>query len=193
VQWEQGTFPKALTIERIRAWERALLLTQDQLLAPPAAHPGVRDGRWRVVIEADTLETAIRRVAECLATRGRNLVRPEQPLGAKAVRNADLPAHRYGISAHRWPLIDVAVAYGMTLSHAHHSIAGMITRAAQFEFEIAVLDSIVGTGAADLSLTTTVADRRMHGLFGSSLSMDRAAAFASADARMAMPCISIPK
>ena len=197
-----GAFPKALTAERLRGWERALLLAWDQLLAPPAAHPGLRDGRLRVVVDAETLETTIRRVAGCLAIRGRNLVRPEQPLGAKAVRNADLPAHRYGISAHRWPLIDVAVAYGMTLSHAHHSIAGMITRAAQFEFEIAVLDSIVGTGAADHSLTTAVADRRMHGRFGSSLSMERAAAFASeilsrrivsADARMAMPCISIPK
>jgi hypothetical protein len=93
----------------------------------------VRDGRWRVLLEADTLETAIRRVAECLATRGRNLTRPEQPLGARASRDAHVLAHRYDVSTHHWPLIDVAVTYGMTLSHAHQTIAGMITRAAQFE------------------------------------------------------------
>lgn len=178
VQWEQGTFPKALTIERIRAWERALLLKQDQLLAPPAAHPRVRDGRWRVVIEADTLETAIRRVAECLATRGRNLVRQDQPLDSRACRDADLLAHRYGISTHRWPLIEVAVTYGMTLSHAHQTIAGMISRAAQFEFDIPVLDSIGAATAARLSSTTAFADLHMRDLLGPSLSMEQAAAFA---------------
>lgn len=202
VQWEQGTFPKALAIERIRAWERALLLAPDQLLVPPAAHPGVRDGRWRVVIEAETLETAIRRVAECLATRGRNLVRPEQPLDAQAGRNADLLAHRYGIGTRRWPLIDVAVAYGITLSHAHQTIAGMITRAAQFKFEIAVLDSIVEASAASLPSTTAVAGGRMRDLLGPSLSMERAAAFASeivsrriadADAHIAVTYASIPR
>ncbi|MFM0613186.1 helix-turn-helix domain-containing protein [Paraburkholderia nemoris] len=202
LQREKGTFPKALTAERLRAWERALLLAPDQLLAPPAAHPGLRDGRWRVVIEAETLETAIRRVAECLATGGRNLVRPEQPLDAKAVRNADLLAHRYGIGAHRWPLVDVAVAYGITLSHAHQTIAGMIVRAAQFEFDIAVLDALVEASAAGLPSTTAVADRRMRDLLGPSLSMERAAAFTSevlsqriarADARMAAACTSIPQ
>ncbi|MFM0100857.1 helix-turn-helix transcriptional regulator [Paraburkholderia nemoris] len=178
-QWEQGTFPKALTAERFRAWEHALLLAPDQLLAPPAAHPGLRDGRWRVVVEAETLETAIRRVAECLATRGRSLVRPEQPLDAKAVRNADLLAHRYGIGTRRWPLIDVALAYGITLSHAQQTIAGMIARAAQFEFDIAVLDAIAEASAAGLPSTTTVGDRRMRDLLGPSLSMERAAAFTS--------------
>lgn len=202
LQWEQGTFPKALTVAHLRNWERALLLAPDQLLTPPAAHPGVRDGRWHVVVEAQTLEAAIRRVAECLATRGRNLVRPEQPLDAQTGRNADLLAHRYGIGTHRWPLIDIAVTYGITLSHAHQTIVGMIARATQFEFDIAVLDSIVEAGAAGLSSTTAVDDSRMHDLLGPSLSMERAAAFASeilfrriasADARVAMACTSVPK
>ena len=202
LQWEQGTFPKALTAARLHAWERALLLAPDQLLAPPAAHPGLRDGRWRVVVKAETLETAIRRVAECLATRGRNLVRPEQPLDAKACRDAELLAHRYGLGTRRWPLIDVAVAYGITLSHAHQTVAGMIVRAAQFEFEIAVLDAIVEASAAGLPSTTAVADGRMRDLLGPSLSVERAAAFAieilarridGTAARIAVACTSVPK
>ncbi|NMM03536.1 hypothetical protein HHL24_37365 [Paraburkholderia sp. RP-4-7] len=64
------------------------------------------------------------------------------------------------------------------------------------------LDSIVEAGAAGLSSTTAVADSRMHDLLGPSLSMERAAAFASeilfrriasADARVAMACTSVPK
>ncbi|MFM0640949.1 helix-turn-helix transcriptional regulator [Paraburkholderia metrosideri] len=202
LQWEQGTFPKALTVARLRAWARALLLAPDQLLAPPATHPGLRDGRWRVVVKAETLETAIRRVAECLATRGRNLVRLEQSLDAKACRDAALLAHRYGTGTRRWPLIDVAVAYGITLSHAHQTIAGMIARAAQFEFDVAVLDAIVEVSTAALLPTTVVTGRRMHDLLGSSLSMERGAAFASeilsrrissADACMAAGYTSIPQ
>jgi hypothetical protein len=200
LQWEQGTFPKALTAARLRAWARALLLAPDQLLAPPATHPGVRDGRWRVVVEAETLETAIRRVTECLATRGRNLVRPAQPLEANAGRDADLLAHRYGIGTRRWPLIDVAVAYGITLSHAHQTVAGMIARAAPFEFDIAVLDAIVKNGAAGPSSTCAGADVRVRELLGPTLSMEHAAAFtgeilsrriACADARMAVACAGI--
>ncbi|NUY01472.1 helix-turn-helix domain-containing protein [Paraburkholderia sp. JPY169] len=38
-QWEQATFPKVLTAQRLRAWERALLLAPGELLAPPASHP----------------------------------------------------------------------------------------------------------------------------------------------------------
>ncbi|MGF6508557.1 transcriptional regulator with XRE-family HTH domain [Paraburkholderia sp. 32] len=107
LRWEQGTFPKALTVARLRGWERALLLAPGQLLAPPASHPGVGDGRWRVTIGTETLEAAIHRVAACLATRGRNLLQPEQPLDAKAARDADLLAHRYGVGAHRRPLVDL--------------------------------------------------------------------------------------
>ncbi|MFM0075980.1 hypothetical protein PQQ86_33005 [Paraburkholderia sediminicola] len=136
------------------------------------------DGRWRVVIEAETLEAAVRCVAECLATRGRNLVTPEQPLEAQASRNADLLAHRYGIGTHRWPLIDVAVAYGITLSHAHQTIARMIARAAQFKFDIGVLDAIGEAIAAGDSPTTAVTDVHLCNLLGPSLSMERAEAFA---------------
>ncbi|CAB3776238.1 hypothetical protein LMG28614_00174 [Paraburkholderia ultramafica] len=200
-RWEQGTFKRAMTAQRLRAWERALLLAPGQLLAPPAAHPAVREGRWRVTVEAGTLEGAIRRVAECLATRGRHLLRPEQPLDAKAGRDADLLAHRYGIGRHRWPLIDVAVANGITLAHAHRTIARMIARAAQFEFDITVLDAIVEASSAGLSSATVFAEGRMRELLGPSLSVERAAAFASeivsrriagADARMAVACTSIP-
>lgn len=180
VQWEQGTFPRALTVERLRAWERALLLTPDDLLTFPPAHPRVRDGRWRVVVEADTFEMAILRVAECLATRGRNLFRLGQPLEARASRDADLLAHRYGIGPRRrWPLIDVAVTYGITLAHAQQTIARMIAQAAQFEFDISVLDAIEEAGATGRSSTTPVVDFRTRELLGASLSMVRAAAFAS--------------
>jgi len=88
LRWEQGTFPKALTVARLRAWERALLLAPGQLLAPPVAHPRVCGGRWRVTIGTETLEAAVHCVAACLATRGRNLLQPEQPLDAKAARDA---------------------------------------------------------------------------------------------------------
>ena len=100
MQWEKGTFPKALTVECLRAWERALLLTSDHLLTPLAAHPRVCDGRWCAVVEADTLEAAIYRVAECLATCGRNLIRLKQTLDARAARDGELLAHRYGIGVH---------------------------------------------------------------------------------------------
>lgn len=40
MQWERGTFPKALTADQLRAWECALLLAPGQLLAPPVSHPG---------------------------------------------------------------------------------------------------------------------------------------------------------
>jgi transcriptional regulator with XRE-family HTH domain len=200
-EWEQGKC-HPLTAQRLRTWERALLLAPGQLLAPPASHPGVLDGRWRVPVEADTLDTAIRRVAECLATRGRNLLMPEQPLDAQAGRDAELLAHRYGIGVHRWPLIDVAVSHGISLSHARQTIARMIARAAVFAFEIPVLDSIVEASAAGVSSTTAVADGRMRDLLGPSLSMERAAAFAreilsrriaGADARRVVACTGIPK
>ncbi|MEX3966809.1 helix-turn-helix domain-containing protein [Paraburkholderia sp. EG286B] len=142
LQWEGGTFPKTLTADRLRAWARALLLAPEQLLALPAPHPGVHDGRWCVVIEAETLEDAIHRVAQCLATRGRNLLRPGQPLDKTASRKADLLAHRYGIGAHRGPLVAVAVPYGMAATEVRKTVARMITRSAQFAFEIPVLDAI---------------------------------------------------
>lgn len=178
LQWEHGTFPKALTVARLRTWERALLLAPGQLLAPPASHPGVGDGRWRVTIGTETLAAAIHRVAACLATRGRNLLQPEQPLDAQAARDADLLAHRYGVGAHRWPLVDVAVSYGIDPSHARQTVARMVARAAGFAFRIAVLDDMLAVGAAGFSFTTAVADGRMRDLLGPSLSMEHAAAFA---------------
>ncbi|KXU90048.1 hypothetical protein CI15_07720 [Paraburkholderia monticola] len=178
-KWEQGTFKRAMTAQRLRARERALLLVPGQLLALPAAHPAVHEGKWRVVVKTDTLEMEIRRVAECLATRGRHLLKPQQPLDARARRDADLLAHRYGMSRHRWPLVDVAVSFGISLSHAQQTIARMIARAAQFEFNIAVLDSIVEASAAGLSLATAVTHGRMRELLGPLLSIERAAAFAN--------------
>jgi post-segregation antitoxin (ccd killing protein) len=200
LQWEEGTFPKALHARRLCAWECALLLAPGQLLAPPASHPRVHDGRWRVIIEAQTLEAAIHRVTACLATRGRNLVRPEQPLDKVASRNADLLGHRYGIGAHRrWPLVDVAVSYGMARADVHKVVARLIARSAQFAFEIPVLDVIMEAGA--FLSTTADADGRMRDLLGPSLSVERAAAFAGeilsqrltgSDPRMAGACTSIP-
>ncbi|WP_429559807.1 helix-turn-helix domain-containing protein [Paraburkholderia youngii] len=178
LRWEQGTFPKALTVARLRTWERALLLAPGQLLAPPASHPGVRDGRWRVTIGTETLEAAIQCVAACLATRGRNLLQPEQPLDAKAARDADLLAHRYGVGAHRWPLADVAVSYGISPSHARLTVARMVARSAGFAFRIPVLDAMLEVGAGGFSFSTAVADGRMRDLLGPSLSRERAAAFA---------------
>ncbi|WP_429289786.1 helix-turn-helix domain-containing protein [Paraburkholderia sp. CI3] len=178
LRWEKGTFPRALTVVRLRAWERALLLAPGQLLAPPASHPGVGDGRWRVTIGTETLEAAIHRVAACLATRGRNLLGPEQPLDAKAARDADVLAHRYGVGAHRWPLVDVAVSYGIDPSHARQTVARMVARAAGFAFRIPVLDDMLAVGAAGFSFTTAVSDGRMRDLLGPSLSMEHAAAFA---------------
>ncbi|MGF6973686.1 transcriptional regulator with XRE-family HTH domain [Paraburkholderia sp. JPY465] len=176
-QWEQATFPKVLTAQRLRAWERALLLAPGELLAPPASHPRVCDGRWRVLIEAQTLEAAIHGVAACLATRGRNLVRPEQPLDKAASRNADLLGHRYGIGAHRnWPVVDVALSYGMARADVHKAVARLIARSAQFAFEIPVLDSIIGAGG--FSSASAAVDDRVRDLAGPSLSMARAAAFA---------------
>ncbi|WP_434666227.1 helix-turn-helix transcriptional regulator [Paraburkholderia sp. A3BS-1L] len=202
LQWERGAFPKALTAQRLHAWERALLLAPGQLLAPPAPHPMVIDGRWRVVIEAQTLEAAIHRVAGCLATHGRNLVTPGQPMERASSRNADLLAYRYGIGAYRGSLVDVAVAYGMAATDVRKAMARLIERAARFAFEIPVLNVIEKAGAADLSSTTTVAGDRIRDLLGPSLSMERAAAFASeilsrqiagAELRMGVACASIRK
>jgi transcriptional regulator with XRE-family HTH domain/post-segregation antitoxin (ccd killing protein) len=177
LQWEAGTFPKALHAQRLRAWERALLLAPGQLLEPPASHPRMQDGQWRVVIEAETLEAAIHRVAVCLATRGRNLVGPDQPLDKAASRNAELLAHRYGIGAHRrWPLVDVAVSYGTARADVHKAVSRLIARAAQFAFEIPVLDSIVRAGG--FASTNACADGRIRSLLGSSLSLECAATFA---------------
>jgi hypothetical protein len=81
------------------------------------------------------------------------------------------------------------------------NIARMIARAAAFAIEIPMLDSIVEASAAGVS-STAVADGRMRDLLGSSLSMERAAAFAreilsrriaGADARRAVACTGIPK
>jgi transcriptional regulator with XRE-family HTH domain len=176
--WERGTFAKALTERRLHAWERALLLAPGQLLAPPALHPKVHHGRWRVLIEAETLEVAIRRVAECLATRGRCLLKPEQPLDPQAARDADLVAHRYGVGAHRWPLADVAGAYATSLSHAHKIVARTIARRAQFEFEIPVLDALVESDETGISSTIARTGDRLRDLLGSALSMECAVAFA---------------
>jgi transcriptional regulator with XRE-family HTH domain len=178
LQWEQGMFPKVLTTQHLRAWERALLLSPGDLLAPPASHPRMQDGRWRVVIETDTLEAAILCVAACLATRGRNLFRPEQPLDYIASRNADLLGHRYGIGTHpNRRTIDIAVSYGMVSAHVHKAVARLIARSAQFAFEIPVLDAIAGAGG--FRPTSACADGRVRDSLGPTLSMERAAAFAS--------------
>jgi transcriptional regulator with XRE-family HTH domain len=157
-EWEQGTFRVALTGERLRAWETALRLAPGQLLAPPASHPLVHRGRWHVVIEAQTVEMSIHRVAQCLATRGRNLIQPLQPLKPRAERDAALLAHRYTSDRHRQPLIDVAVLHGITLNHAHQTIARMIERAALFEFDIPVLAPFLLAGEEGAQPVIAISD-----------------------------------
>jgi hypothetical protein len=199
--WEAGAFRKAVTAHRFRVWERALLLEPGQLQAPPASHPRVRDGRWCVFIGTATLEAAIRDVAQILATRGCNLLRPQQSLDVQASRDADLLAHRYEVGTHRGPLAEVAITYGITPSHAREVVERMIARAQGFIFDIPVLDTIFDRGTGTFPLTTAVVDRRMCELLGPSLSLERAAAFVSeivdcqtadADHRVAATCTRNP-
>ncbi|WP_167337664.1 helix-turn-helix domain-containing protein [Paraburkholderia heleia] len=42
-QWERGAFPKALTGQQLRAWERALLLSPGQLLESPEGKANASD------------------------------------------------------------------------------------------------------------------------------------------------------
>ncbi len=157
-EWEQGIFRMALTEPRLRLWERALRLAPGELVTPPASHPLVIDARWRVVVEADTVETAIHQVAECLAARGRNLLQPRHLLKDCVLRDAELFAQRYGIGSHRGQLIDVAMSHGIPLAYARQIVARMIVRAARFDFEIPVLAPFLMPGQDEIPPIIAVSD-----------------------------------
>jgi hypothetical protein len=118
-------------------------------------------------------------VAQILATRGCNLLRPQQPLDAQASRDADLLAHRYEVGTHRGPLAEVAITYGITPSHAREVVERMIARAQGFIFDIPVLDTIFDRGTGTSPSTTAVVDGRIREMLGQSLSVEQAASFAS--------------
>ncbi len=101
-QMGKGELPRSIHKNRLHAWENALALPSGWFLTPTGDEPVIPAPRRQpVTIVANSVANAIRMVAICLATRGRNLAFPARPVEVGAQRDADLFARRYGTNTRR--------------------------------------------------------------------------------------------
>jgi len=178
IKWEQGVLPRTMRVERLSAWEAALEAPPGWLLDGQVAESPLPQSRQRVTVVADTMADAIREVAVCLATRGRNLGFPDRPLDATMQRNVDLFTCRYGV---RGPsgttLLALAAPYGITRERVRQIIESMIERSASFEFQIAIVDSLAQACTPLLPCPAAVLTEKLQPILGPSLSIEDACSF----------------
>lgn len=181
LKWEKGELPRSIHSDRLCAWEMALALPAGWLLAPDGEEPTVPPlKRQRVTIVADTISDAIRKVATCLATRGRNLAFPDQPIEAGAQRDADLFACRYGVKgAEGTTLNKLAAPLGITRERVRQIIEKLIERSSQFEFDIPVLDTLQLVCASHLPCPVSLLNNQVRTQLGEHLTLEDACAFAN--------------
>ena len=178
IKWEQGVLPRTMRIERLSAWEAALAAPPGWLLDPEVAELPLPQGRQRVVIVADALADAIRKVAVCLATRGRNLTFPDEPLDATKQRNVDLFVCRYGVlGTDGTTLLALAAPYGITRERVRQVIERMTERSAGFDFEIPVVELLIQACAPHLPCPVAMLTEKLRPILGPSLSIEDACSF----------------
>ncbi len=181
LKWEKGELPRTIHIDRLYAWETALALPAGWLLAPDGEEPMTpASKRQRVTINADTISDAIRKVAICLATRGRNLAFPDRRIDAGAQRDADLFACRYGVGgAEGNTLNELAAPLGITRERVRQIIEKLIERSSQFEFDIPVLDALALQCAPHLPCPVSVLNSQLRAQLGEYLTLQGASTFAN--------------
>nr|WP_261320089.1 helix-turn-helix domain-containing protein [Burkholderia sp. AU32357] len=181
LKWEKGELPRTIHIDRLHAWETALALPAGWLLAPGGEEPMIpASNRQRVTIVADTISDAIRQVAICLATRGRNLAFPDRQIGSGAQRDADLFACRYGVSgAEGNTLNELAAPLGITRERVRQIIEKLIEKSSQFEFDIPVLDALVLQCTPHLPCPVSLLNSQLRTQLGEYLTLEGASAFAN--------------
>ncbi|WP_306715813.1 helix-turn-helix domain-containing protein [Burkholderia dolosa] len=181
LKWERGELPRSIHSDRLYAWEMSLALPAGWLLAPDGEEltvPALK--RQRVTISSDTVSDAIRKVAICLAMRGRNLAFPDRPIEVTAQRNADLFACRYGVSgAEGSTLQELAAPLGITRERVRQIIEKLIERSSLFEFDIPVLDTLQFVCASHLPCPVSVLNIELRTQLGEHLRLEDACAFAN--------------
>ncbi|WP_134135422.1 hypothetical protein [Paraburkholderia sp. BL6665CI2N2] len=132
-----------------------------------------------MTIAADTVTDAIWKVATCLATRGRNLVFPDQPIDVAAQRDANLFARRYGVDGEEGTtLTALGTPLGITRERMRQIVQKSIERSAQFEFDIPVLDALDLACASCLPCPVSVLNNHTRTLLGELLIFEHACLFA---------------
>ncbi|WP_367315532.1 helix-turn-helix domain-containing protein [Burkholderia gladioli] len=181
LKWEKGGLPRLIHRDRLYAWETALALPTGWLLAPDGEEPPVYvPDRQKVVIVANTVSDAIRKVAICLATRGRNLAFPDQLIEAGAKRDADLFACRYGVNGEGGTTLnELAAPLGISRERVRQIIEKLIEQSARFEFDIPVLDTLQHVCALHLPCPVSLLNNKVHTQLGENLTLEGACAFAN--------------
>lgn len=181
IKWEKGELPRSIHKNRLLAWENALALPSGWLLMPDGDEPVIPAPRQQpVTIVANSVADAIRMVAICLATRGRNLAFPDRPVEVGAQRDAELFARRYGIyGPDATTLAELAAPTGITRERVRQIIETLTERSAQFEFDIPVLDSLQLACSAYLPCSVSVLNSEMRTHLGEHLRLEDACLFAN--------------
>lgn len=180
-KWEAGELPRSIRSSRLLLWEAALALPEGWLVTPGEEAPVVRAARRQsVVIAADSIAEAIRKVAVCLATRGRNEAFPDELIGAVAQRDAELFSLRYGVNGRGCATLhELAAPHGITRERVRQIVEKLTERSAQFEFDIPVIDSIQAACGEHLPCPASVLNEHLHAQLGERLTIEDANLFAN--------------
>jgi transcriptional regulator with XRE-family HTH domain len=181
LKWEKGELPRFMQHGRLRAWEEALALPPGWLLMPEDQEPAVpASPRQKVTIAAHCAADAIRSIAICLATRGRNLAFPERPIEPGAQRDADLFAGRYGVEGPEGnTLIELAAPLGITRERVRQIIEKLTERSSQYEFEVPAFESLQRACASHLPCSVSVLNDVVRTQLGDQLMLEDACLFAN--------------
>ena len=181
LKWEKGQLPRFMQHGRLHAWEEALALPPGWLLMPEDQEPAVpAPPRQKVTIAAHCAADAIRSIAICLATRGRNLAFLERPIEPEAQRDADLFAGRYGVEGPEGnTLIALASPLGITRERVRQIIEKLTERSSQYEFEVPAFESLQRACASHLPCSVSVLNDLVRTQLGDQLMLEDACLFAN--------------